>query len=123
MSNSLLLIVFAVALGASGQISLKAGMAQVGLINSQALAQPVAIATRVFTTPLVVAGLACYALSAVVWLVVLSRVPVSFAYPMVAVSYVITTVLALVILGENVPSMRWMGLLTICLGVFLVSQS
>src|SRR3712207_2389645 len=99
------------------------GMTQVGSIGAEALAEPVQIALRGLTSPLVLAGLALYVLGAMTWLTVLSRVPLSFAYPMLALSYAITPTLAWLILGENLPSERWMGIATICLGVFLISRS
>lgn len=123
MAASLPLIFFSVACGVAGQITLKLGMSQVGQIGANALQQPLQVALRVFTSPLVIVGLGLYVLGALSWLTVLSRVPLSFAYPLVALSYAVTPVLALVLLRETVPSLRWLGILTICLGAFLVSRS
>ncbi len=123
MGTSLPLILFSVLCGVAGQISLKVGMTQVGQIGSNALEHPLQIAVQVFTSPLVIVGLGLYGLGALSWLTVLSRVPLSFAYPLVALSYAFTPLLALVLLRENVPSLRWLGILTICLGAFLVSRS
>ena len=123
MSTSLPLIFFSVACGVAGQITLKLGMIPVGQIGENALQQPLQVALRVFTSPLVLVGLGLYVLGALSWLTMLSRVPLSFAYPLVAVSYAITPLLALIFLREAVPSMRWLGILTICLGAFLVSRT
>lgn len=123
MKDSLPLILAAVGLGVVGQITLKLGMTQIGRIDSTTVAQPAQIVLRVLTNPLVVAGLGLYVLGAVVWLTVLSRVPLSLAYPILALSYAITPVLAWLLLGESVPSLRWAGIATICLGVFIVSRT
>lgn len=123
MGNSFVLIVFSVGCGIGGQLALKAGMTQVGQIGPQTISQSIAVALRVASSPLVLAGLALYALGAVAWLTVLSRVPLSFAYPLLAVSYAFTPLLAWLVLRESVPSLRWAGIATICLGVFLVSRS
>lgn len=123
LSSSLPLILFSVLLGVGGQLTLKIGMMQVGRIDADALARPIDIATRVLLTPMVVGGLALYVLGAAVWLAVLSRVPLSLAYPVLALSYVITPVVAWMALGEVVPPARWIGLATICLGVIMVSRT
>lgn len=68
------------------------------------------------TDPLVVAGLVAYAVSSVLWLLVLSRVNVSVAYPLAATSYVVV-VAAGAVAGEHVSGLRWLGVLLIVLGV------
>lgn len=123
MSNSLLLILFSVACGVAGQLTLKTGMTQVGQVGGAALADPMGLALRVIGNPFVVGGLGLYVLGAAAWLTVLSRVPLSLAYPILALSYAFTPFLAWILLGESVPSLRWLGIGTICLGVFLVSRS
>jgi multidrug transporter EmrE-like cation transporter len=123
VNNSLLLILLALSCGVAGQLTLKMGMTGVGAIGGEALAQPVQLVLRVITHPLVVVGLGLYVLGAVAWLTVLSRVPLSLAYPMLALSYAITPTLAWLVLGESLTSMRWAGIGTICLGVLLVARS
>ena len=123
MNSSLLMILFSVVCGVCGQLSLKTGMNQVGRVDVVALSQPLQLAIGVVSNPFVVVGLGLYAFSAVVWLTVLSRVPLSFAYPIVALSYAFTPLFAWLLLGEQLPSLRWVGIATICAGVFLVSRS
>ena len=123
MLTSLALILFSVVCGVGGQVALKMGMVRVGHIGAQALSQPTELVLRVLTSPLVLVGLGLYALGAVAWLTVLSRVPLSFAYPLLATSYAVTPVLAWLLLRESVPSLRWLGIAVICLGVILVSRS
>lgn len=120
---SLALILVSVACGVGGQLSLKMGMTQVGRIDAQAISQPLHLALGVASNPLIIGGLGLYAFSAMVWLTVLSRVPLSFAYPLVALSYAFTPLMASLLLGESLPSLRWLGIATICVGVFLVSRS
>lgn len=123
MAASLALIMFSVICGVAGQISLKIGMGQVGQIGAESLVHPLSLVLRVASTPLVLVGLSLYALGAMSWLTVLSRVPLSFAYPLAATSYAFTPILAWLLLRETIPSLRWLGILTICLGVFFVSRS
>jgi len=123
VAASLALIMFSVICGVAGQISLKIGMGQVGQIGAESLVHPLSLVLRVASTPLVLVGLSLYALGAMSWLTVLSRVPLSFAYPLAATSYAFTPILAWLLLRETIPSLRWLGILTICLGVFFVSRS
>jgi len=71
----------------------------------------------------VIAGLSCYVFSVGLWLVTLSRVQVSFAYPFLSVGYVVTALAAYVHLGEDLSMMRVSGISLICLGVMLVAKS
>jgi multidrug transporter EmrE-like cation transporter len=68
-------------------------------------------------------GIACYALSVVVWIFGLSRVPVSIAYPLLSVGYVVNAVAAHYLLGEAVTASRWLGIGFIVIGVTLVARS
>ncbi len=123
MGKSLLLILLATLCSAGGQITLKMGMTQVGHIGAEALSQPLALLTKIATSPLILGGLGLYALSMAIWLAVLSRVPLSLAYPMVAIGYVFTVLLAWLVLGEGVPGQRWAGVAAIMFGVILISRS
>jgi multidrug transporter EmrE-like cation transporter len=123
VANPVGLILIAAFFGVGGQLSLKMGMTQVGRLGSDALAEPVQILLRIATSPLVIGGLSLYVAGAAVWMLVLSRSALSFAYPILAVGYAITPVLAWVLLGENVNGIRWAGIAIICLGVFVVSRS
>jgi len=68
-------------------------------------------------------GIACYALSVVVWIFGLSRVPVSIAYPLLSVGYVVNAIAAHYLLGEAVTASRWLGIGFIVIGVTLVARS
>ena len=68
-------------------------------------------------------ALTCYGLSVIVWVVGLSRVPVSQAYPILSLGYIIAALLAYIVLGEAVGLARWAGIGLIIAGVLLVSRS
>jgi drug/metabolite transporter (DMT)-like permease len=68
-------------------------------------------------------ALICYGVSIIVWVVGLSRVPVSQAYPVLSLGYVIAALLAYIVLGEVVSLARWAGICLIIAGVLLVSRS
>jgi multidrug transporter EmrE-like cation transporter len=70
-----------------------------------------------------VAGLLCYRLSAIAWLLVLSKIDVSQAYPCNALGIVLTTLGGGLLLGEDISMTRWLGLFVIVVGVGLVAAS
>ena len=59
----------------------------------------------------------------VVWIVALSRVEVSIAYPMLSIGYVVNALLAWWLFGEDVNAQRWLGIGVIVVGVVLVARS
>jgi len=113
-----LFIFLSIGLAAIGQVILKLGMTKVGQINLS-----ISSMITTFTQPLVIFGLLFYGISLILWLVVLSKEDLSFVYPMVALSYVVTTILARFVLHEQVPSIRWVGLGCIMLGIVMVARS
>lgn len=121
-ASSLSLILLSVFLGAAGQILLKIGADAIGRFELAA-ANLVPIGLKIVSQPQILGGIACYAASLVLWILALSRVQVSIAYPMVSLGYVVTATAAWLLLGEQVNGMRWAGIAIIMAGVFLVAKS
>jgi multidrug transporter EmrE-like cation transporter len=116
------LILAGVLLNATAQLLLKAGagtLAGVELRASNALL----IATRMLNSMPIIAGLACYVLSVVVWILALARVEVSVAYPMLSIGYVVNAVAAWWLFGENLSGARLAGIGVILVGVWLVART
>jgi multidrug transporter EmrE-like cation transporter len=65
----------------------------------------------------------CYAVSILLWMAVLSKVEVSFAYPFLSIGYVVAALVGYQFFGESLSLTRIAGILVICLGVFLISRS
>ena len=65
-------------------------------------------------------GLVCYAMSTVCWLAVLSKVDLSFAYPMISIGYVAVLLMSALGFGEEVTLLRWMGVLLIGVGIISI---
>ncbi len=109
-----------ISLAIVGQLLMKQGMMIFGKFPvTQLLAK---IIPMVFQ-PYVFLGITCFAVSSIFWLVVLSRIDLSMAYPMVSVAYVVVAIFSYYIFKENVSLIRWLGIITICFGVFLISRS
>ena len=111
-----------VLLNAAAQLLLKAGTNVLGVLT---LTRETWLDTffRMATQGHFVLGIGCYALSVVVWIFGLSRVPVSMAYPLLSVGYVVNAVAAHFLLGEAVTVSRWLGIGFIVIGVTLVARS
>ena len=120
MLKPLILVLVNVLIGAGGQLMLKAGMSKVGRLDAEALLHPMDLLIRIFTTPLILMALPLYGLALVLWLVAISRLDLSFAYPILALAFLVNPLLARVMLGEQIPSLRWVGILVICTGVLIV---
>jgi multidrug transporter EmrE-like cation transporter len=127
--KNFLLIVFSVVLGVGGQIALKYG---VGLASSQPSSRIVqsldpksilSFLQSAATNKFVILGFALYLVSAVSWLIILSRVDLSFAYPLISIGYIIIVVLSRLIFNEPVTSYRVAGTVLVCAGVFLLLRS
>jgi multidrug transporter EmrE-like cation transporter len=116
-------IVLSVALAAAAQLTLKYGMSQVGAIRSADLREPVHTILRVARQPAVWGGLVLFGVSAVFWLIVLSRVSLSFAYPFAALTYVLILLVDRFILKTEVPGLRWAGVFLIITGIVFISRT
>jgi multidrug transporter EmrE-like cation transporter len=68
-------------------------------------------------------GMVCYAASVCVWVAALSKAPVSTAYPMLSLGYVVVAAVSVLWLGESMAPAKVLGIALICAGVILVSRS
>ena len=111
-----------VLLNAGAQLLLKAGTNSVGAFEYSA-ANIVPIGWKLATEPHIIGGLGCYVISVVVWIMALSRVEVSIAYPLLSVGYVVNAIAAYYLFGEAVTPMRLTGIAIIIVGVWVVARS
>lgn len=117
---TLLILVLAVSLSTAGQLLLKAGMDDIGEIAGIGPGQLVGLVGSVLTTWKALLGLAAFGASSLFWLVVLSRVPLSTAYPFVALSYLIILGFSTWVLHERPPVVTWAGASLIMTGIVLI---
>lgn len=123
MLQNVLLILTSILLSVAGQYVLKVGARQLGQVGVEDAGRAASVAWAAATNPYIFGGLAFYALGAVTWIMVLTRVPLSWAYPILALNQVLILLVASLFLGEQVSMVRWGGVLLIVTGVFLVSRS
>jgi len=119
MLKSLFLIVLTVLINTTGQFMVKTGVNRVGAVS---LLDVHAI-IRALTSWLVLGGFVVYFLSALVWISILSRAELSWAFPILSLSYVLTALLSPVFINESFSAQRFIGTLVICLGVFIIYKT
>jgi len=118
MAIAILLV--AVMLGALGQVALKHGMTAVEVVGVRDIIRRL---PRVFGNLYILAGVFSYGASSVLWLYSMTNLDISFMYPLASLSYVLTTILAIILLKERVIPMRWIGLTMIVAGSFLITRT
>jgi multidrug transporter EmrE-like cation transporter len=122
--NLVLLILLSVILSAGSQVLLKFGMTTPAvksvLENKES---PLSILLTIATSPAVLIGLLCFGLSAVVWLFVLAKIPLSSAYPFVALGIAITVVAGRFMFGEPISISKLIGVGAILVGIATVAAS
>jgi multidrug transporter EmrE-like cation transporter len=116
------LVLAGVLLNAAAQLLLKAGTNRVGEF-AFAMDNLVPIGAKLALNPFILGGLACYVVSVVVWILALSRVPVSVAYPMLSIGYIVNALAAWMLFGESLGAQKLVGIGFIVIGVFLVARS
>ena len=116
------LVMTGVLLNAAAQLLLKSGTNAVGVFEFS-VQNVMPIGWKIATQPYILAGIGCYVISVVVWILALSRAEVSIAYPMLSIGYVVNAIAAWHMFGEAVTPVRLVGISIIVLGVFIVARS
>jgi multidrug transporter EmrE-like cation transporter len=116
------LVITGVLLNAAAQFALKASVRDLGAI-ALSLSGAVPTTLRLAAEPWLWLGLGCYAVSVVVWILALSRVEVSIAYPMLSIGYVVNALAAWAWLGESMNLTKMAGIGIIILGVFVLARA
>ena len=119
---SFILIFIGVMLNAAAQILMKAGTNIIGHFEFS-MANILPIGLKLASEWHIVTALFCYALSVVIWILALSRVPVSIAFPMLSMAYVVNAVAAWYLLGEAFNPTKLVGMGVIILGVIIISRA
>ncbi len=119
---SFCIILTGVMLNAAAQLALKASVKEMGAIGLNFSSSATAF-LRLACEPFLWAGLVCYAISVIVWILALSRVDVSIAYPMLSMGYVVNALFAWQLFGESMNLARIIGMGIVLLGVYVLARS
>jgi multidrug transporter EmrE-like cation transporter len=117
------LLLTGVGLNAAAQLLLKAATRTVGPLVSDGGRIDWLHATALWKAAPLWMGLSCYGVSVILWLGALSRLPVSVAYPMLSIGYVVNAVAAAVLFGEAITAVKIAGIGLIGAGVILLSRA
>lgn len=115
------LIALSISTGVAGQTAIKLGVSQPQA--GESASGLLAVLQMILGSPWVLMGLTLYGVGAVAWIAVLSRLDLSLAYPLLALNFVLITLTSKVFLGETVPTLRWVGMFVICIGIIIVARS
>jgi len=122
LAKSIILILVSISIAVGGQLLLKIGLNKIGSISVTSFSSLGQLFFGIIKSPLVLTGLFCYVISAAIWLVVLSAVDLSFAYPFIGLTYVLILIISKFVLKEDVNPIRWIGTAVITAGVILISR-
>lgn len=117
-----ILVLTGVLLNTTAQLLLKVGMTQIGEFEFT-LANTWSVGFKIVSNLPIITGLSLYVASVAVWLLVLSRLPVSLAYPMLSLGYIVNAIAAYFLFGEPLTSMKLLGIFIIIAGVYVVAQN
>jgi multidrug transporter EmrE-like cation transporter len=120
--SSFCIILTGVMLNAIAQLALKASVKEIGVIGLNFSSSAPAF-LRLACEPFLWIGLFCYGISVIVWILALSRVDVSIAYPMLSMGYVVNAFAAWQLFGESMNPARLVGIGIVLLGVFILARS
>ncbi|OGR24342.1 MAG: hypothetical protein A2277_02095 [Desulfobacterales bacterium RIFOXYA12_FULL_46_15] len=112
-------LLISVLLGAAAQVALKKGVQTIGQMS---IATFIPNIERIFFCPYIIGGILLYGSSLIVWLIVLSRMELSRAYPFVSLGYLITFASGIVLLDEKMSYCKILGLMFIIGGIFIMSR-
>jgi len=115
----LLLLLLSVVSASFGQVLFKKGVLITGEVTfkSSILGELL----KLLFNPVIFSGLILYAVSTVLWLIALSKTTLNFAYPFTALTFGLVMISSRVIFMENIPALRYFGIVLIIIGIFVSS--
>ena len=117
---NIFLILLSVLLNCAAQLLIRKGMLIEGEVGMQTMLSHVG---SMLTNLWLWGAMFCYSVSILLWMSVLSKVEVSYAYPFLSVGYVLSAVAGYAFFNENISPIRIVGIVVICIGVILISRS
>ncbi len=121
--TALLWLLPAILFSTTGELFLKRGMNEIGSFDFASVSTIVPTFIKIFTNPWIWIGFIGFGGGSIFWLSVISRVPLSLAYPMLATSYIIIVIESWIFLGEGLHPLRVLGAIVVGVGVALVGLS
>jgi multidrug transporter EmrE-like cation transporter len=123
VTKAIILILLSVAIGSFGQLCIKGAMLRFGPVTFGSVAEIISGGWQIIQQPLIRVAIPLYAAGFIIWAAALSHLPLSFAYPLLAMGYLINPRAAMLVYHEQIPPIRWVGIGIIMLGIFLVGRN
>jgi len=117
------LILISIILGPLGNVFLGKAMKRVGSLTSARILDLVPVASRVLGSGYIWLGITCLLVFFIVHMLLLTWADYSYVQPATSLSYLSITMLSYLVLGEAISPLRWLGVIVICLGVFVVGRT
>ncbi|MBU2638623.1 MAG: EamA family transporter [Nanoarchaeota archaeon] len=117
-----ILLFIGILLGAAGQLLLKKGMTSQGKVNIRLKSIIKDMFNLYFRRYIIFGGL-IFILSLALWTIVLSKLDLSYAYPLVSANFVVVSLLSKLFFKEKISRFRWLSIFVILIGVVLVTMS
>jgi drug/metabolite transporter (DMT)-like permease len=117
------LILFMVLFAPLGNVLLSKGMKGVGSARNWERADVLRILVSIIASGYIWLGIGCLLAFFVAYMLVLTWADYSYVQPASSFSYAVVAMLGYFLLGETVPPLRWIGILVICVGVFIVGNT
>jgi uncharacterized membrane protein len=117
-----LLVFISVASMTAAQLFLKKGLLSIGQLPRN-FSETMQFFLKAYSNSYVIGAVLLTVLTALAWILAVSRAELSRVYPFMALSYVLVALFSLLFFKEEVTILRWFGIIVICLGVFLISRS
>jgi len=122
MNITIPLVLFCMVVNTIAQILLKEAMNHIGAF-SFTWNNIIPIGIKIIISPYIITGLFCYVVSVIVWLLVLSRMDVSVAYPLTSIGFILTAIAAYFLMGEPITMIRFTGIVVIIGGIYLITRT
>ena len=106
-----------------GQLCLKRGVMEVGVIQAGSLRILIQSIIKLLSNPLILTGLSFSVVGAFIWLMILSRVGLSFVFPISGgIFYILLFLASWLVLKEEITLLRWMGVIVILIGIIMITK-
>lgn len=123
MNKAIILVFLSVTIGIIGQYCIKAAMLKLGPLAFSTPNDIIIGGWQIMKQPLIWIALPLYGAGFVIWALALSQLELSYAYPLLSISYVLVAFIALIFFNEPISLTRWAGIITIIIGIVLIGHS
>ncbi|MCL4339415.1 multidrug resistance protein [Patescibacteria group bacterium] len=122
MLKNYIIILLTICISVIAQTLLKTGMKEIGTVESLSLEKIIPLAIKMGTNVFVLAGLSLYGIGTFFWLILLSRLDLSFLYPFGTLQYFFIFIVSYLVFGEDIKLARIVGVSIILVGIFIISK-